>query len=264
MLAKTIGAICFKSCGFFGLGVISVAFWIAGCGYRYYAGPLKPVADVEQDAEMKVADDGTVTWAHERLEIGLRPITDEELNRTFSSYSKAGKKSTNPYTFGNWKDPVTREPPSRFTVFLLKMKNYTYPKMTVDPSKAYILAGNGRTYASLSLAELQEYYYPYVMGYAGNPYSRFEERKDILTRTLYAGDMIFSGQGAEGYLVFPVLHPDVQEITVYLKEVVLRYDFREEPVERVDLAYRFRRDIGRVDVSTGNVLLERAGGEETQ
>jgi hypothetical protein len=234
----------------------------SSCGYRYYTGLLKPAADVEQGVEMKVADDGTVTWVHERLEIGLRPMTDEELNRAFVTYSGAGGESTNPYTFADWKDPVTGKPPSRFTVFLLKVKNYTYPKIKVDPLKASILASNGRTYVPLSLDEMKEYYQPYVRAYAGNLYSQFEERKDILIKTLYVGNMIFSGQETEGYVVFPVLHHDIREITVYLKEVALRYDFRGEPVESVDLAYRFRRDTGRVDISTGEVHLEYRSGEE--
>jgi hypothetical protein len=238
-----------------------VVLFIAGCGYRYYAGPLKPAPEMEKKADIKVADDGTVTWVRERLEIGLRPMTDEELNRAFATYSGVGIESTNPYTFSDWKDPVTREPPGRFTVFLLKVKNYTYPKVKVEPLKASILADNGRAYSSLSLAELKEYYHPYVRAYAGNLYAQFEERKDVLVRTLYAGDMIFSGQEVEGYIVFPVLHPDVREITVSLKGVALRYDFRGEPVEMVDLGYRFRRDTGRINIPTGKVRLEQQGEE---
>ncbi|MXW77709.1 MAG: hypothetical protein F4Z57_01725, partial [Gemmatimonadetes bacterium] len=52
---------------------------------------------------MVIQDDGLITYSFERLEIGLRPMTDAELNRKFPQQSTQGPVSTNPYTFGNWK-----------------------------------------------------------------------------------------------------------------------------------------------------------------
>jgi hypothetical protein len=46
--------------------------------------------------------------------------------------------------------------------------------------------------------------------------------------------------------VFPALHPDVQELEVEVLEANLRFDYRNEPVETVQLTYHFERDIGRV------------------
>lgn len=222
--------------------VLSLVVFALGCGYRYFADPLKPLPEVQQAPKMTVSDDGTVTYVHERLEIGLRPLTDDELDRQFPRASESGAKSTNPYTYGNWRAWGAEWTPSRFTVFLLRVKNYTYPKMQIDPLKAVILTRNGRRYEALSLVELQEHYYPYAVGYAGDSYKRFQERSDILRSTLYRDEVIFSGQEIEGYIVFPNLYPDVEDLSVQLKDVVLRLDFLGEPLEAVDLTFLFERD----------------------
>jgi hypothetical protein len=227
------------------LGFLCIAL-SAGCSYRYYAGPLRPEAEAGQTAGMEISDDGTVTFVKGRLEISVRPMTDEELNRLFSSYSQGGMSSTNPYTFGDWKDPELDRIPSRFMVFRLKVKNYLYPKMLVDPKKAVILAQNGREYHPLDLAQLEEYYLKYVTGYAGNQYASYEERMDNLKRSIYYADEVFSGQEAEGFVVFPVLHHDVHRVRFQLRGVVLRYDFRDEPIEQIDVEYVFERDTGRI------------------
>ena len=219
---------------------------LAGCGYRYYAEPFTPASEMAAATEMEVSDDGTLTYIQGRLEIGLRPVTDEELNRQFSSHSRDGIFSANPYTYSDWVDPELGERPPRFTVFRLKVKNYMYPKMRVDPVRARVLAQNGRRYAPLSLPELEWHYQKYVTGYAGNNYAVYKERLAILRSTLYAGDVVFSGQEAEGFLVFPVLHHDVQRIRVQLCNVALRFDVWDEPVEQVDIEYVFEREIGRV------------------
>jgi hypothetical protein len=93
----------------------------AGCAYRYYATALKPLGEAQQGTGRTVADDGTVTFTQGRLEVSLRPMTDEELNRQFSAMSHGGPRSTNPYTFGDSKVFRTDETPQRFTVFRLKV-----------------------------------------------------------------------------------------------------------------------------------------------
>lgn len=228
-------------------------FWIllignlllSACAYRLYSGPLKPLPEDSQGTDMSVADDGTVSYVRGRLEIGLRPMTDDELNRQFASASKGGNRSTNPYTFGDWKPMGEQRTPSRFTVFRLSVKNYTYPKVRIDVVKMRLVAANKRKYRPLSLADFKEQYYPFAVGYAGNAYSRFENRNDILQRTLYRSDFIFSGQEHEGYVVFPGLHNDVRQITVYLDNIVLRYDSFNRPIETLDIAFQFHRDVFR-------------------
>ena len=216
------------------------------CGYHFWAGELRPLDEEIQKPGTRVSDDGTVSFIEKRLEVSLRPMPDEQLNRQFSAHSKAGRESTNPYTFGDWRDPETGGVPGRFTVFLLKVKNYTYPKMQVDPSKALIVTDIGMEHSSLGLWDLERYYQPYITGYAGISHERFEKRKDILKATLYSGEVVFSGQETEGYVVFPKLHHTVKKIHVILRDVALRFDVRDEPIETVDLEYGFYRETGRL------------------
>ena len=223
------------------LGGVSV---LSGCGYNYYTGPLRP--DDQQATSMTVADDGTVTFVQDRFEVHLKPMTDEELNRQFFNNSQAGPKSTNPYTFGNSVFWGSNKEKQRFAVFKLSVKNYAYPKVKIDPSKIMIKAGNKREYWSLSFEQLDTYYRPYAIGYRGNEYARYQERRDLLRRTMLKDEEVFSGQEAEGFVIFPALHPDVASIDVQIHDVVLRFDFRNEPVETTNLEYQFTRDVGRI------------------
>ena len=221
----------------FGLG-------IQGCGYNYYTGPLQP--GEQQAAAMSVADDGTITFAQDRFEVRLKPMTDEELNRQFVNNSQDGPKSTNPYTFGNTVFYGTDQEKQRFTVFRVSVKNYAYPKVKIDPSKIVVKASNRREYWSLSFEQLDTYYRAYAIGYRGNEYARYQERRDLLRRTMLKNEEIFSGQEAEGFVVFPALHPDVSDVEVQFLDVVLRFDFRNEPVETINIPYNFVRDIGKI------------------
>ena len=227
------------------LAALSVAALLSACAYRPYAGAFEPFDEDQQlVAGMAVADDGSVTFAQGRLEIRLRPLTDEELNRQFAAYSQRGPRSVNPYTFGNSEMFSTGETPRRFTVFRLTVKNYEYPKVRVRGEMS-IASDNGRWYYALTLSQLDTYYRAYVMGYRGNEYGEYKERRAILQRTIYPDKEIFSGQEAEGYVVFPALADDVSAITVSVPDIVIRYDYRGDPVESIAAAYRFRRDIGR-------------------
>ena len=62
---------------------------------------------------------------------------------------------------------------------------------------------------------------------------------------MFQNEMIFSGQELEGFLVFQSLHPDVAHLTLKIHQAVTRFDYRDEPVETVDISYRFGREIGR-------------------
>lgn len=226
-----------------------------GCGYHYYSEPLQPVES--GNTAMNVADDGSVIFTQDRLEVRLKPMTDEELNRQFATDSRGGVKSTNPYTFGDtefWEGEKER---TRFTVFRLSVKNYSYPKVKIDPAKIVLRAANKREYWSLGLQQMDTYYRGYAIGYRGNEYSRYQARMDLLRRTLFKNEEVFSGQETEGFLVFPVLHNDVKDIEVIVHDLVLRFDFRNEPVETIDVGYGFSRNIGRI-YRDGTVKLTQA------
>ena len=206
---------------------------------------------------MSVADDNSVTFVrelddlgpafvHDSLEVKLRPLSTEELNSEFADDSKAGRRSTNPYTYGDHKFREGREERDRFTVFQLSVKNGAFPKVRIDPAKIVLSAKNGREYWSLSLQQLDTYYRAYTIGYRGNEYARYQSRMDVLRQTMFKNEDIFEGQEEEEkYIVFEALHPDVREVEVTIKDCILRFDFRNEPLETVDISYQFSRRIGK-------------------
>lgn len=223
--------------------LLSILVACNGCAYRVVVGPLRPAGE---QGSMRVADDGTVTYVNGRLEIALRPMLSDELNRQFASASGSGRESTNPYTYGDWLPAGQVTPPPRFTVFRLTVKNYEFPKVLVDPSAIIIRSQNRRTYTALTFDLLKEYYAPYNTAYAGRNYKDYDERKDILRQTLFPEKhFLFSGQELEGYVVLPVVHEDVTALTVTLKGVALRFDAWGLPTETVDVDYRFERTVGR-------------------
>jgi hypothetical protein len=222
--------------------LIGALLAVAGCG-RYFAGPLRPAS--EQQPSMKVNDDGSVTYTLKRLEISLQPLSDEQLNRQFKSVSEQGAASTNPYTFGNWREPGDRLAPPRFTVFLLTVSNYEYPKVLIDPLDISITTANNRRYQALSFAQLYEYYHAFWLGRTGQGRIDFQTRTDVLRRTMYGADLVFSGQEKQGFVVFPALDDDVRRLQVHVKDIVLRFNYAEQPIERIDLSYSFGREVFR-------------------
>lgn len=216
----------------------------SGCG-RYFPGPLQPRPRAEQGEHMVVHDDGSVAYVFERLDIALRPMTDAELNRSFATKSDAGAQSTNPFTFGDWTPPGESFTPQRFTVFLLRVKNYAYPKVKIDPARIELQSSSARLYKPLTFLEISEYYRAYALAWAGNYYARMREREDLLRLHLYADKMIFSGQEYEGFIVFPPMPPDVTELSIRVSDVAVRFNYADEPVETLDLTYGFQRDVFR-------------------
>jgi len=234
--------------------VVTALLLVPGCSYRYYAEDIEPKSEADQGENKTVADDGTVSFKQARLEISLRPMTDEELNRQFSSYSDEGPDSRNPYTFGNSTYFRTGDTPQRFTVFRAFVSNYEYPKVYLDPQKVYITTSNGRKYYSLTRDQLSIYYRRYVQGGSGGnapgvsgiAHSIWKERDGILRSSMFGDEQIFSAQENEGYLVFKPLAPDVEELTVHIPDVVVRFDYKGDPVETVDVEMHFDREIGRL------------------
>lgn len=242
-----------------GIVMLAVPVWISGCArymdrlaYREYMGVLTPVDQEEEHPQKTITDDGEILFEQERLEIGLRPMTDEELNRQFPSATAQGR---NPYTFGDTKWFRYDEVPQRFTVFRLTVKNYQYPKVFIDPTDVQLISDNGRVYHSLTREQLYVYFRTFATGGRsadgagerfGNEYHDWQERMSILRRTRFAPEFIFSGQERDGFLVFEPLHGDVSNITVNVPEVQVRFDYRDVPIETLAVTARFHRDTGRL------------------
>jgi len=230
-------------------------------GYRHFTGPVVPTKITATD--YVIGDDRSITFVKDRLEVTILPMSPEALNRQFAGISKAPEGfilpnpytiANNPYTYGDWTPPGEDSAPTRFTVFLVKVKNYAYPKVHLNPANIELVAPNGRHYPSLSLLSLTEYYWPYAVAYGGNSRKNFKERRDVLQRTMFTDDMIFSGQEQEGYLVFPILHDDVTDLRLVLEDVVIRFDYLGEPSESLKLAYAFDRQTGRLYADGSRVV----------
>jgi hypothetical protein len=201
---------------------------------------------------MEVLDDGTVAFYQNRLEVSVRPMSDEELNRQFASASSnsggpAEELPSNPYTYGNWKDPRPGHVPKRFSIFKVNVKNYEYPKVKFDPLQVVVRSSNGRSYYPWGSYDVEEYFHRFPLAYSGLGYTRLNERRDIFNRAKYPDDeFCFSGQEVGGYIAFPKIHDDVEEVVVEIHGLGIRYNFRNEPVETIDLSFRFKRNIRKV------------------
>ena len=238
-------------------GALPALLLACSCGYFLVPGHFKPFDARQQpdpgaEAEIEVHDDGTAAYIRSRLEVSVRPMTDDELNRQFGALSRdgggpGGELPTNPMTFGDWEDPGAGHPPQRFSIFKVSVKNYEYPKVKLDPLLATVESDNGRTYYPWGEFDVVEYFRRFAIGYTGLAYQRFIERQDMITRTSYPADeFVFSGQTVEGFILFPRIHDDVRKITFRLPGLGTRYDFRDEPLESLDLRFRFERDVRKV------------------
>ena len=225
------------------LAALVVMFTVASCAWRPYAGEVRPSAEDLQEQNMTVSDDGTITWTQDRLEVRMRPVTDEELNRQFGG-GDLGPYSENPFTYGGVEDFYTGDEKKRFAVFMLGVKNYQYPKVRVL-GDVVLESSNDRKYYDLNMKQLDRYFRAYAIGYRGNEYGVYKERRAILQSTMFRRQDIFSGQELEGYILFQPLHTDVSSMTVTVKDLVIRFDYRGEPVEAVDIPFHFEREVGR-------------------
>ena len=226
-----------------------------GCGHYLVPERFQPLDADDQQApdgtKLDVLDDGTVTFARGRLEVSVRPMQDEELNRQFPRLSKSTSPSdplpSNPFTFGDWEDPRTGRPPQRFSIFLVTVKNYEFPKVKLDPMKIVIQSTNGREYFPWGSYDFEELFRRYALAFNGQGYQRYSERKELIQRTAYPDDeFCFSGQEVQGYVIFPKIHDDVDEITLHIIDLVNRYDYRGGPLESIDISYRFNRELRKV------------------
>lgn len=222
------------------LWMLTALLSLSACG-RYFPTTLQPAP--EQTKGMEINDDGSVTFHLGRLAVSVKPMTDAELNRQFSSASTGGADAVNPYTFGDWAAAGDDWTPPRFTVFRVQVNNYEFPKVRLDPLEMSVTTANNRSYQPLSYADLYGYYRSYWQGNTGRGRVDFRSRTDLLKQTLYSGAIVFSGSDEEGYVVFPRLADDVKSIGVHIEGMAVRFDYAGLPLETVNLTFGFRRDV---------------------
>lgn len=239
------------------ISILAAIALLLGCGHYLIPGRFQPFEAAQQPTDiqgssMKILDDGTVTFVQNRLEVSVRPMTDEEINRQFPAESTnargpADELPSNPFTYGNWIDPRTGQSPQRLSIFKITVKNYEYPKVKFDPLTVNVESANGRHYYPWGSYDVEEYFRRFPIAFNGLGYLRFGERSDLYDLAKYPDDTFcFSGQEVAGYVVFSKIHDDVAEIVIEIPAFGLRYDFRNEPIETIDLHFRFKRDIKKV------------------
>ena len=239
------------------ISILAAVALLLSCGHYLIPGRFQPLEVAQQQTDiqgssMKILDDGTVTFVQNRLEVSVRPMIDEEINRQYPAESTnasgpADELPSNPFTYGNWIDPRTGEAPQRLSIFKITVKNYEYPKVKFDPLMVTVESVNGRRYYPWGSYDVEEYFRRFPLAFNGLGYRRYNERRGLYNLAKYPDDeFCFSGQEVEGYVIFSKIHTDVAEIAVEIPEFGLRYNFRDEPIETIDLRFRFKRDIKKV------------------
>ena len=177
------------------------------------------------------------------------PLTVAELNRQFPHHSRSGTESTNPYTYGDWKDPRTGEAPGSLPGFFSQGKELLPPQ---DPGRSVQCPRHYRCRHDLS-APGEGWIWsaisgPTLPGTAGVPYFALRGTQGYCEgRPFFPGDVVFKRPGSRRCTWFsPTLHHEVKAVVLNLNEVVLSFDYANEPVETIDVKYRFQRETGRL------------------
>lgn len=208
----------------------------------------------ESDTKYELEEDGAIAYDLEGLKIVVKPMTDEKLNKMFPDISYKEEASTNPYTYGNWIDPDLGYTPNRFTVFVVKVFNYAQPKVNFDPLKAELISKRGDRFLPYAREKKDnptsdrnfESYYEKVKGSSGVERNRFEARLGMVRQTLFTEGPIFKGDKKDGFLVFDPLIEAIDEVTLTLKDFVLKYDANNWPLEKIDIPFNFKRELNKI------------------
>ena len=211
-----------------------------------------PTADVER------SETGAV-YSIEGLRVQVEPLTDERLNSLFPGDSKRGRFSTNPYTYGDWVNPLVGYTPVRFTVFKVSITNDIYAKVLLDPLQAVLLTDRGEALNSYGIPSWSphnsfERYYRALRGQSGNEFYRFDLRMGNVRSSAYLEDQrVFKGESYSGLIAFDPLAEDVTQVRLLLQDFVLRFDASGQPLEAVDITMDFDRtlEVTEVQVATG-------------
>ncbi len=237
-----------RSVMFFGMCLL-----LSGCIFTppmiEYSSYLSGRSSHDAADNYSVDDDGTVTYALPGLRVRVEPMTDEALNQVFPEDSNRGPFSTNPYTYGDWLDPLLGHTPNRFTVFRVTVSNDIYAKVSLDPIAALLHTDRGEVLHSFGIPsysphESFERYYRSIRGQSGNEFYRFDTRMgNVRSSTYRVETKVFKGESYSGLLTFSPLDEEVDRVQLILEDFVLRFDASDQPLEAVDILFSFDRTI---------------------
>ena len=211
---------------------------------------IQLVAQEGQEGDYRKGEDGSVSYLMEGLRIEVKYMTDRELNELFPQESNLEEYSINPYTYGNHVDPAVGYVQNRFTVFRVGVHNSTFAKVELDPLKAVLTTDReGEVHNSYSVLQTPrrknfESYYRALRGPSGNDYYRYNMRMGLVRSNNYGIDeKIFKGESYEGFIVFESLDDEVETVRLQLRDFVLKFNAFNQPIETVDIAFAFDRQV---------------------
>jgi len=190
-----------------------------------------------------------IAYEMEGCRIEVEAMTDEALNALFPEESSKEEYSTNPYTYGNWVDPAYGYTPNRFTTFRVTVYNYTFAKVLLNPLEGVLYTDQGDKLHAYGIEATSPYgsfeqYYKRLRGQSGNEYYRYDQRIGILRSYNYGNnELIFKGEQYGGLIVFDPLPENVKQVTLVLRDVVLRFDAFGRPLEQIEIPFVFNRHI---------------------
>ena len=239
------------------LAVLFLAFSWKGCSVPksilpekvIYSSFLIPDEEFAKARPYSIDEDGTMNYDLEGVKIAVKYLTDTELNEMFPEDSYRKEFSSNPFTYGNWIDPKLGYTPNRFTVFLVTVYNILLPKVELDPANTVLLTNTGDEfrYYGVGLADAKnnfELYYSPTKGWSGNERYVYEQRMGIVRAKLYRrGQKVFRDDKYSGFIVFAPLPEEVKSVELRINDFVTRFDEADQPVEKVDITYKFNRKI---------------------
>jgi len=229
----------------------AASFLLAGCALLFpakYEYSTRLVPRTSAGGEYALEGDGVLSWKGEGLRVDVQHMTDQELNRLFPLESTQGRYSSNPYTYGNYVDPAVGYVPNRFTVFRVTVRNQNHAKVELPPLRTLLTTDRkGEALEPYGIragsARLNfESYYRTRRGPSGNEYYRFNVRMGIVRTNSYLSDeKVFKGEEYGGYIVFEPLDEEVERATLHVRDLVLRFNAFDKPLQTLDLAFEFDR-----------------------
>lgn len=194
--------------------------------------------------------DAVVSYETQGLRIEVEQMTDRALNEQFPEESAHGRYSTNPYTYGDLVDPAVGYVRSRFTVFRVTVHNLGLARVELRPQRCLVTTNRSgerlEPYGIEAGAGTRslESYYRSRQGTSGNEHYRFGQRLAIVRTTAFLSDEpIQRGESYGGYIVFDPLEDGVEEVTLHIRDLAVRYNAFGKPLQTMDAAFRFRTEI---------------------
>ncbi len=217
---------------------------------EYTLVPNETFMNALNDSSYRLSSDRlTAIYDRKDFKVEVKYMTDYQLNNVeFPQESQAGQYSTNPFTYGNWVDPVLGYTPQRFMVFKITVYNYAGSKINLDPESCFLTSDRGDFLYSYGREEKNsryhslENYFKKLKGTSGVDDDVFESRMGIVRRTVhYLGKPVFRGDVRDGLIVFDPLTDEVEQVKLDLKNFIVGYDENNQPSEFVNLTFFFKR-----------------------